>query len=270
MTILKNYCCGVLALLLTLIHCDVAAGITNNAQDQFKLGNQYYQKAQYIDAIQQYQSLISSGFASDELFSNLGNAYLKEQKIGKSILNFEKALILNPRNNQATINIALAKESITNTITFIPDFFLASVLHNAVNQLSIMTWVILHLLLLITCLVFAFIYWSNSHLEVKEKLRSHYISSAIFGIFLLLSGLSLLAAIERYDHIYGVNYGIVMQDNISLLDGPDKRSNEVALLSQGVRAKVLDQINDWYKVQLDDKDEGWVPVKSIDLIQLKA
>ena len=47
---------------------------------------------------------------------------------------------------------------------------------------------------------------------------------------------------------------------------PDNRSDEIENLSAGVKVKILDTIDDWYKVSLVNKEQGWIKVEAVELI----
>ena len=241
-----------------------------DAISTFKQANDLYKESKYQEAIDSYEGLVENGHVSIDLFANLGNAHLKENHIGASILNFEKALLLDPNNSQAKQNIVLAKELIINPVTHIPDFFVQVFWRKMVSQLSVSSWLFIHLFMLGVVLIMALLYWTNVRPSIAEKMKRHWSSLVLMGVLVLFSLLFLLCAHQRKEHLYGDNYGIIMEEGISLLDGPDDRSNEVTVLSEGLKGKILDQIDDWYKIQLDDKDEGWLNKSNIELIKIKA
>lgn len=245
-----------------------------SAQDEpvamFKEANDLVKEGQYNEAIKVYKNIEENGFISEDLFANMGNAFLNDNQIGPAILYYEKALLLNPGNKQAKQNLTLAKEQIINPVTHIPDFFLVTAWRNMVSQFGVQIWLGIHLFLLMLVLILAAIYWTHFSPELSARLRSHWSSIAIMIGLVVLSVICLLASLHRKDQLYGVNYGVVMEEGIPLQDGPDERSNEVTVLSEGLKARILDQIDNWYMVQLDDKDEGWVEKDKIELIKIKA
>jgi len=55
-----------------------------------------YTKEDYGKAIELYEGLLKTHGESAEIYYNLGNAYYKENKIAPAILNYERALLLDP------------------------------------------------------------------------------------------------------------------------------------------------------------------------------
>ena len=68
------------------------ASVWKSAEDAYAMGD-------FDGAIKNYESLLSSGASSASLFYNLGNAYYRKGIIGKSILNYERALKLDPSDD---------------------------------------------------------------------------------------------------------------------------------------------------------------------------
>ena len=58
-------------------------------------GDSAYMRNDYASAIQIYESLLTKGEAA-EIYYNLGNSYYKTDDIAKAILNYERALLLQP------------------------------------------------------------------------------------------------------------------------------------------------------------------------------
>jgi len=51
-----------------------------------------------------------------------------------------------------------------------------------------------------------------------------------------------------------------------MFSGPDARANEVEALTEGVKLTILDKSDSWYKVNLINKEEGWVPMEKAERI----
>ena len=60
-------------------------------------GDSAYIRNDYASAIQIYENLLKKGEAA-EVYYNLGNSYYKADDIARAILNYERALLLEPGN----------------------------------------------------------------------------------------------------------------------------------------------------------------------------
>ncbi len=69
------------------------------------LANTAYVNGDYAGAIAIYESILDRGLASARLYYNLGNAYFKEDRTGKAILFYRRALRLRPGNEDVRHNL---------------------------------------------------------------------------------------------------------------------------------------------------------------------
>jgi tetratricopeptide (TPR) repeat protein len=67
--------------------------------------NEEYHNRKYEEAKVDYLQLVHAGQYSADLFYNLGNAWFKLGDQGRSILNYERALLLNPGLDEAESNL---------------------------------------------------------------------------------------------------------------------------------------------------------------------
>jgi len=256
------------SLILLALSFSFLTGQENILLSEFKQANKAYAEADYAKAIQSYESLLDQGVISDDLFANTGTAYLKNGEIGKAILNLEKALLINRNNTNAKLNLDLAKESIDNPITFIPDFILVTIWNSLVALTSIQGWIAAHLILLLVTITLIATKWSNFTFGPLESLKTWRGTYLLIFATIFISLFSLLMAFQRQVQLKGTNYGVVMVSGTVLTDGPDDRSNEISVITEGSRVLTLDRIDDWYKVQMDDKDEGWIKASNLELIKI--
>ena len=67
-----------------------------DADATFTRANADYAAGKFPSAIEGYESLVKSGQWNPSLFYNLGNAYFRTGDLGRAILNYERALALDP------------------------------------------------------------------------------------------------------------------------------------------------------------------------------
>ena len=72
--------------------------------DLLQRANQLYSEGEYRQAADAYEQLLQEQGVAPELYYNLGNAYFKAGEVALSILNYERALRLNPRFDDARYN----------------------------------------------------------------------------------------------------------------------------------------------------------------------
>ena len=69
--------------------------------DGFAHGNQLYASGKFAEAAAAYESQVRRGADSANLFYNLGDAYQRVGNRGRAILNFQRALLLEPSHAEA-------------------------------------------------------------------------------------------------------------------------------------------------------------------------
>lgn len=53
-------------------------------------------------------------------------------------------------------------------------------------------------------------------------------------------------------------WAIIMKSETPLLIAPDTASKEILSIHEGLKVKIINQIGDWYKIELTNKEVGWV------------
>src|SRR5438105_6076073 len=79
-------------------------------ESAFNKANQAYAKGRFEEAANAYESLIQSGNWNANLFYDLGNAEYRLGDFGQAVLNYERALALEPRHPEAEANLRLARD----------------------------------------------------------------------------------------------------------------------------------------------------------------
>ena len=81
-----------------------------------------YINKEYAKAIEIYESMLQQG-ESGEVYYNLGNAYFKQDELGKAILNYERALLLQPGNSDINANLDMARAKTVDKVNPNPEVF---------------------------------------------------------------------------------------------------------------------------------------------------
>lgn len=96
---------------------------TAYAQDAvIKEAETAYTKEDYGKAIELYEGLLKSNGDSPEIYYNLGNAYYKAGKTASAILNYERALVLDPGDSDVRFNLQMARQKTVDKIEPVDGF----------------------------------------------------------------------------------------------------------------------------------------------------
>jgi tetratricopeptide (TPR) repeat protein len=80
----------------------------------WEAANEAYQNGKYEEAKAGYLQLVHAGQYSADLFYNLGNAWFKLGDQGRAILNYERALLLEPGLDEAESNLLAVRKIVGN------------------------------------------------------------------------------------------------------------------------------------------------------------
>ena len=116
---MRNLFLITVALILGSLHC-FADG---NYSAQWQKGNNFYEQKQYDSAAFYYEQIAALKPLNAEIYYNLGNTYYRLNKVGFAVLNYERALKINPGYKEAKDNLLLAQGRISNNINPIGDIF---------------------------------------------------------------------------------------------------------------------------------------------------
>ena len=153
--------------------------------------NTAYINNDFPTAISLYETILSSGRQSGKLYYNLANAYFKEQEIGRAILNYNRALRLNPGNEDIRYNLQVAEKMTKDHIDAVPEFFVKTWLSNLRNLLSSTTWAVLSLVFLAAMLGSALFLFFAFH-------GTHALGRFLFSLFFSRSYVALVGCLNHF------------------------------------------------------------------------
>jgi tetratricopeptide (TPR) repeat protein len=224
-------------------------------------GNKLYLEGEYELAAERYQSIIDSGYASAELYYNLGNAYYKSHNITLALVNYERASILKPGDNDIQHNLEVAREFVVDRIEVLPEFFLTRAYKGFVKTLDADVWSILSISAFIVALVLLMVYFLSRRMGLR---RVSFWSGLIF---ILISLSSLIFAYHQNKYTTQHHQALILTPSVAIKSSPDENSGtDLFLLHEGTRVTVEDELGEWREVILSDGNRGWL--KASDLIPL--
>jgi tetratricopeptide (TPR) repeat protein len=232
----------------------ICTGVTfTMAQNEdIKQANDLYSQAEYKLAAKQYEEVLVNDGMAPELYFNLGNAYYKSSEIGRAILNYERALRLDPTFEDAIYNLEIAQNKVVDNIVKSPTFFLFEWIQNAIKQLSSNTWLIISFVMFLLTLLFVFVFVFAS----KRSLRM--ISFYVGVTFLIFSLFSLTVSGIRKNQLLNHKEAIVMSGVITAKSSPDKSGTDLFQLHEGTKVEIKSTLGNWMEIELGNGSVGWI------------
>jgi len=234
---------------------------SRDLQDLLQTGNLYYLDGKYEMAVQSYQSIIDSGYASAELYYNLGNAYYKSHDITMALVNYERARILNPNDPEINHNLEIAREFVVDRIEVLPEFFLRRAYVDFVKIFDADIWALVSVITFGLALGLFLAYFFLNQLFIRKM-------SFWTGIlFILFSASTFLFALQQNNLVTKHHQAIILTPSVTIKSSPDDDSGtDLFLLHEGTKVTISDELGDWREVILSDGNSGWL--KETDLIRL--
>ena len=223
-------------------------------------GDSAYIKNDYKSAIQIYEALLEKGEAA-EVYYNLGNCYYKTNDIAKSILNYERALLLDPGNTDIRVNLEMARAKTVDKITPIPDIFFVAWIKSLINCLSVDAWAKCGILFFILFLVAVALFFFSKQASLK---KGGFIGGIVFLILVVLSN---VFASQQKAVLVNRNAAIVLVPSVTVRSTPSESGTSLFILHEGSKVELKDNsMREWKEIRLEDGKVGWVPTSSIEVI----
>jgi len=218
-----------------------------------------YAEKNYESAVGQYQQLVQIGESAD-LYYNYANALFKAGYTGRAILYYERALRLDPSNEDVKYNLEFANLSKTDKIDKIEPFFVVAWYRNITNLMTSNIWAIISLILLFVTMTMFLTYRFGSVLALRK---------AAFALTIVCLVLSLLFAGHAFysrNSVMNSPEAIMMVGSETARSTPDESGTEVFVIHEGTKVKIKSTLAEWSEIQLEDGSVGWIRSNSVEVI----
>jgi tetratricopeptide (TPR) repeat protein len=219
-----------------------------------------YKKGNYQQAINDYEDILKTS-VSPELYYNLGNAYYRTDNITHAVLNYERALMLSPGDNDIRSNLQLARSKTIDKIEPTSEMFFITWYHSIVNMKSSDSWAIMAIAFFILVAVLILIYIFADRILIRKI--------GFFGgiLFFVLFVLCNVFAYQQKQQLINRTGAIVTSFSVSVKKTPEQKGNTVFIIHEGTKVDILDNsIKDWKEIKLADGREGWILSNQIEKI----
>ncbi|MCR4823992.1 MAG: BatD family protein [Bacteroidales bacterium] len=252
---------ALLALLL-LLPAHFASAQQNAYPDSlWTAGVTAYTDGDWAGAADAWSAIRALGIESPELYYNLGNACFKQDDLAHAILNYERALKLDPSYSDARFNLEFAQGFVQDKIEAVPEFFLEQWGRKVCWLLPSDTWAVLFILFFAAALGCVLLFLLGGRTGTRK-------AGFICGIVALVLSLLCLdfALWQRRD--YRKADGAVITRPVTTVQSSPGRdaSKDLFVLHEGTKVKLLDEVGSWRNIELADGRQGWLPSEDMEVI----
>jgi tetratricopeptide (TPR) repeat protein len=228
--------------------------------EKFNKASSLYSQGKYKEALDEWKTLYNSGVRSANLDFNIGNASFKTNNIPGAILYYERALLLQPADEDIQYNLQIARTLVVDKFIEIPELFFIRWYNFVSLILSTNRWAQISLIFFILFLLALSIYIYASRYRYK-------VIGFWFAVFLLLlSSFSISFSIRNKNLIYNNSKAIIFSPLVNGKSSPDSSGTDLFILHEGTKVTVVDLVGDWFEIRLSDGNKGWVPSNSLEKI----
>jgi tetratricopeptide (TPR) repeat protein len=246
---------------LILLLISVASARADDTQDLNNLFNEacdLYEASEFDGALQIFESLVSNGVKNASVYYNLGNCYYQIGEVGKAVLNYKRALILAPRDEDVRANLDFLRSSVGLRDT--TDSFGLSALAQLPGRIaSPREWQMLfyvgYYLSAVCLLAVLFV----------GGLPRRYALRALSVLVVFAIACWLFAERGRSRFSSGTE-GVVVVNRSEFMSGPGAAFDELARLPDGAEVSLRTRSGIWMEVKLTSGEIGWVKESNLETL----
>jgi tetratricopeptide (TPR) repeat protein len=230
------------------------SSVLGQADVEFAKANQEYAQGHFKEAISGYETLLRAGQWSANVFYDLGNAYFRTGDFGRAILNYERALALEPHHPEATANLQIARDE-AHALELQPGRLEGYLEFASMNQYTVTAavafWIAAFCL---AALVFT-------------RRRSRATVTLLF-VMLLISAGAIVATWQLERGSKGSALAVVTGKDVQARLATADTANSVLALPPGSEVKIVSTRGDWIYAALPNNLRGWIPAKNAERVRL--
>lgn len=227
----------------------------------FEQATSAYNEGDYETAINRYLEILDNGEHSAALYFNLGNSYYKLNQIAPSIYYYEKALLLKPNDPEILNNLSYAQNMTLDAIEKMPETGFSKIYNKITGFLSFDQWA---MLAVVFTILFVLLYIAFYYFRYSSRKRFAFITGMVSLIFAIIS---MTFAFIQFNDYKRDSPAIIFSEEVTVKSEPNNRSQEVFTLHEGTKIRVLDSLNEWKKIRIQDGKMGWLRGTDIKLLK---
>ena len=240
-----------LASALAALVCSCASSA---ADDAFSKANQEYAAGRFREAIDLYDNVVKAGETSAALFYNIGNAWFRAGDLGQAILNYERALALEPRHPEAQANLRLVRDKAR-------ALELPASWRDRVAALATATQY---------TIVAAASFWVAAFALAAlllSRRRSGTLGATIV-LAMIVCAIAVVALHSLETGKRGSALAVVTAKNVEARLATADNANSVLALPPGSEIKILSTRGDWSYAALPNNLRVWIPAQAAERVRL--
>ncbi|MDR0832729.1 MAG: BatD family protein [Candidatus Symbiothrix sp.] len=227
---------------------------------QIEQGNEAYTAGDYEQAVQRYETALATNGESAAVYYNLGNAYYRLNKVAPAILNYERALLLNPSDKDTRFNLEMAKLKTVDKIDNFGNFFLFEWWNSVQNLRTSDQWGVPGIVFFVLFLVCLAVYFFSRKISYKKIAFFTGLAALILCLF------ANIFAYNQQQKLTNKDTAIIFAATTTIKSAPDTSGTDLFILHEGTKVKITNQLGNWREIETADGNKGWIQTNEIKVI----
>ncbi len=226
--------------------------------------SQAYRAQDYQKSILLYEELVTRAIGEDresaQIYYNLGNAYFRDNQLGRAVLNYEKALLLDPGDGDIRHNLRFARNRTEDRIDTAGSLFLTNWFTAVRNMLSSDAWAKLGIGLFVLFLACVAVFLFVRRLWARKT--AFY---AGLVLFVCIIGANIFSFSQKRERVRR-DTAVVMVGAARVNASPDENSNALFELHEGTKVKIRSYDGNWCEIEIANGSVGWTSKQNVEII----
>jgi len=223
----------------------------------FAQGNAAYEAGHFEDAVTAYERILAYGVEDARVHYNLGNSYFRLNRPGPAILNYERALRLDPADREARDNLDLAGGMIRDRVVAPEIPYPIQVVKSALDRTSTDRIALVFVLFYLLAGGLLGAFWVSRD-SVRRRLLAY--GALALGLCAIVSAAAFVYRVQ----VDRTDIAVVMQDRVDVRAGPAADNTVLFTVHEGTRMQVRNRLSGWYQVSLPNALSGWIPAGAVE------
>lgn len=235
-----------------------------------EMADSAYNKEDYRRAIELYNSSIAADGKSATVYYNLGNAYYRADNLGKAVICYERALRLDPTDEDTRQNLDFVRSRIQDK----PEddsAFIAKIHHSFTSAFTADTWAWIAFTVFVLLLGAVALYIFSTNVAMRK--------AGFFGGIVLLFVFAYFFFVAYDSKSIAVSHdeAVVITPSTQLTSTPRASrtaDDKVVTIHEGTKVFVIDSVATpddpvspmWYNVKINNGTKAWLRASDVERI----
>ena len=248
--------------LLTFCFCLIGFFLMFNGSvmaNQKSIGDSAYNKQNYVEAVKHYEAALKQN-SNSTTYYNLGCAHYRLQQLPQAIINFERALRLNPADENIRFNLELCQHRIVDHFKPKNEMFYVTYVKDFIKSRSAGQWGVGAICVFALALMLFLVYWFGQ----STWLRKVSFFAALIAFIISLS-FNVFAGVQHHEATHTKKAVVFTKEHV--YGSPTEGAKQFRQINPGTTLIVIEEnVEGWYGVRLPDGTEGWVSREILQMV----